>query len=380
MVSFCASSGTTPRGTLSTREASSYPSRAVSSHLAGATGMHHTNCRISRSAFSSSGEWLARHSSAGDVARREEHVVHGRPAEAQRVGRGRFALHGVVLADRLVAVHQSPVLVGARAVLFVPHLAATRTGERSAPAGFDLVGSRLPADQVFPFGGHPVVAVRTRQDDPAASAVLVLGPRAALLGRDRALHVDPLPRAVGPGAGLELRDLVAFAAPHARLVHAVGLGDHHHPRGEPGPALVAAAAGHELERGAVEELDRLDASTPAAAAPRRQQVAVPREPRRAKREGIAGPRLVSNPFAISGINERGRELSLSALCVNPVVGGNSAEKISSPKGTLFVTILSFSLDVTHLPPELTEFDTHSVPLKTKGTSIELRTVRLTRTQ
>jgi hypothetical protein len=44
-----------------------------------------------------------------------------------------------------------------------------------------------------------------------------------------------------------------------------------------------------------------------------------------------------------------REQKLSASGVNPVVGGYSATKISSPKATLFVTILSFSLAVTHLP-------------------------------
>ena len=40
-----------------------------------------------------------------------------------------------------------------------------------------------------------------------------------------------------------------------------------------------------------------------------------------------------------------REQKLSASGVNPVVGGNSATKISSPKGTLCPTILSFSLGV-----------------------------------
>jgi hypothetical protein len=50
----------------------------------------------------------------------------------------------------------------------------------------------------------------------------------------------------------------------------------------------------------------------------------------------------------NGINKHGRELSLSALGVNWIVGGNSVRKISSPKGTLFVTILSFSLAVTLL--------------------------------
>ena len=76
-------------------------------------------------------------------------------------------------------------------------------------------------------------------------AVLVLLPGPSLLGADRTFQIDPLAGAVGTGAGLQLGDLVALPAGQTGLVHAVGLGDHHHAGGEAGPALVAAASRHE---------------------------------------------------------------------------------------------------------------------------------------
>jgi hypothetical protein len=62
---------------------------------------------------------------------------------------------------------------------------------------------------------------------------------------------------------------------------------------------------------------------------------------------LTAERLVASRYVAAETTKR-REQILSALGVNPVVGGNSATEISSPKGTLFVTILSFSLAVTHL--------------------------------
>src|SRR5262245_43647679 len=90
-------------------------------------------------------------------------------------------------------------------------------------------------------------------------------PRTSLFRADRAFHVNPLAAAVRPGSGLELRDLVGFAAGHARLVHAVGLGDDHSAGGEARPTFVASAARHELECGAVAELHCFHAPTSAAA-------------------------------------------------------------------------------------------------------------------
>src|SRR5689334_17920204 len=96
--------------------------------------------------------------------------------------------------------------------------------------------------------------------------MLVFLPGAPFLGADRAFHIDPFAAAVGAGAGLELRNLVALAAGGPGLIHAIGLGNHDDARGKPGSALVAATARHELERGAVAKLQRLDAPAAAAAA------------------------------------------------------------------------------------------------------------------
>ncbi len=68
---------------------------------------------------------------------------------------------------------------------------------------------------------------------------------------------------------------------------------------------------------------------------------------RAQRRSRATSRELSQPdsspptLARVAENDQRRELSLSASCVHWLVGGNSAFGKSSPKATLFVTILSF---------------------------------------
>src|SRR5688572_17376108 len=120
----------------------------------------------------------------------------------------------------------------------------------------------------------PGVAVRTWQCDAALRTRLVLAPSPPLLRRDRAFHINALAGAVSSRACLQLRDLVRFAARFARHIHAVGLGDHDDTRGESGATLITAAARHKLERGAVAERDRFDASAATAAAGSWQEVAI----------------------------------------------------------------------------------------------------------
>src|SRR5262245_48198040 len=125
------------------------------------------------------------------------------------------------------------------------------------------------------LGGHPRWTMRAGEHDPAPGAAGVFLPGPAPLGRDRALHVDPFAGAIGAGSGFQLGNLVGFPAGGARLVHAVRFSDDHHARCEPGAALVTATPRHELECGAVEELQRLHPAAAAAAALTRHQVPEP---------------------------------------------------------------------------------------------------------
>src|SRR5687768_7277202 len=107
---------------------------------------------------------------------------------------------------------------------------------------------------MLPFRTDPRLAMGTRQHDRTLGPLLVFLPRPSLFGADRALHVDTLTTAVGSGARFELRDLVTLPTGLTGSVHAVGLGDDHDSGSESCSALIAAASGHELQRGAVEKL------------------------------------------------------------------------------------------------------------------------------
>src|SRR5687767_4263777 len=129
---------------------------------------------------------------------------------------------------------------------------------------------------MLPFRADPGFAMGTGQDDRALGPLLVFLPRSPLFGADRTFHVDTLTAAIGSRARFKLGDLVAFLAGLTVSVHAVGLGDHHDSGSEAGSALITAASGHELQRGAVQELEGLDLPAPTATSALRHQVPVAR--------------------------------------------------------------------------------------------------------
>jgi hypothetical protein len=108
--------GTIPRGRSVTLPASSLTSRFVWSNFAGVTGTAQTNCRISRSALSSSAAWAARHSSAATS-----------PAVRNRLFTADHRKPSVSVCGSEPSITPSPMIVCPSCSSLAPALAATRS-------------------------------------------------------------------------------------------------------------------------------------------------------------------------------------------------------------------------------------------------------------
>ena len=208
-----------------------------------------------------------------DRGRSPEHIVEGIPAEAERTCWRQVARDIPVFVNLLPTmdqlrrdVHLPPLFVGQPLLT----LGASEIGQLLC---LDLVVRRLPALQVGPLRRDVRPAVGTWTSDPARRPVDILLPDPALFDRDGTFEEKPAVGPVPPHATRgHLGNRVSFPASLARSIHLVNLGTAHHAGRIAGPFSVAARASHDLELGAVLEMDLLGEATLTPKSTVRQEV------------------------------------------------------------------------------------------------------------